>query len=97
MDDSTFTADFNPNSPEYISQRGEEIYLNELKDKLEANHMGEYAVIDIDTKKVFTNQNLLTALQEAEAEFPNKLFYIVRVGSLQKLHKTMRYDWLSRK
>jgi hypothetical protein len=96
MDDSVSNM-FTANTPEDITERGEAIYLNELRSKLEPQHIGEYAVIDVDTKKYFLDTNLLIALKAAEDEFPKKLFYIVRVGSLQKLQKRLHHDWLRRK
>ena len=89
--------DQNNNSPDYVTQRGEEIYLNELRSELEANHFGEYAVIEVNTKKHFIDQDLTVALKDAEVAFPNTLFYIVKIGTLQNLQKMVRHDWLHRK
>lgn len=71
-------------SPGEITQRGEEIYINELKEKLEAGNNGEYVVIEVGSKEYFVNRDLVVALKEARERFPDKLFFIVQIGALQK-------------
>ena len=79
-------------TPEEIIQRGEQLYLQE-KDKLEKDHNGEFAVVDVETGDFIINQDKTAAIQEAEKKHPNKLFFIVQIGNfkskpqVEELHK----------
>jgi hypothetical protein len=84
-------------TPEEITKKGEEIYFNELKDKLEKNHIGEYLVLEVESKKEFVNPSLIIALKRAKQNFPQKLFYIVQIGSIHKPitnYNKANYAWL---
>lgn len=84
-------------SPEEISQLGEKFYFDQLKDKLEKGHSGEYVVIDVSTNNSYViNLDKLAAIEEARKKFGNKLFYIVQVGSIQKPainFRDVKYAW----
>lgn len=83
-------------SLEDISKLGEKHYNENWKADLEANHLGEYAVIDVQEKKYVTDGDRLAAIEKAQAEFGQKLFYIIQIGGAQigginfKSHK---YAW----
>lgn len=84
-------------SPSDVTQEGNEIYLNELKDKLERKHLGEYVVIEVESKKHFINPDLTKALEEATQAFPNKIFHIIKIGDLQRVSQmksSNKYGWL---
>lgn len=84
-------------SPDEITKLGEEIYINDLKDKLEKTRLGHYAVIEVKTKKHFVNQDLVAALETARKKFPKELFFIVQIGKLRETlfkDQSLRYDWL---
>ena len=86
-----------PLSPDAITKKGEEIYMNELKDQLEKTNLGDYVVIEVKTKKHFINKDLVTALEFARKKYPNELFFIVQVGKLQKAlmkKRNEQYGWL---
>ena len=83
-------------SVEEIIKAGEKFYFDELKEKLEKENMGQYAVIDVEQKKYHVDPDRLVAIQKAEKDFGEKLFYIVQVGSLK--HPSMnvmikKYAW----
>jgi hypothetical protein len=85
-------------SLEYISKTGREFYLSELRDKLEKDAFNKYVVIEPTSKDYFIDEDLLVALQQAEEKFPDKLFYIVKVGSLLPpatnfVHQKTSYAW----
>lgn len=91
------TASSQPLSPDEITKRGEEIYINELKDELEKNKLGNYVVIEVKTKKHFVNKDLVAALETAKKEFPQDLFFIVQIGKLRTTllkNQYQQYDWL---
>ncbi len=71
-------------SLDYISNTGIEYYLQELKDKLEKTAKGKYLVLEVESKKYFIDDDLLNAIECAEQKFPDKLFFIVQIGTLQE-------------
>ncbi len=79
-----------------ISRLGNEFYLTELKDKLEKTKMGQYVVIEVESKKYFVDPDLKVALEKANKKFPTKLFNIIRVGELRSLplQKKEKNAWL---
>jgi len=86
----------NPMSLEDLSRLGEKYYTEELKDTLEKEHMGEFAVIDVEQKKFKVNSDRLAAIEEAKREFGDKLFFIVQIGSTQSPNRNFsaqKYAW----
>ena len=67
-----------------ILKKGEALFLSTFKKELESEHMGDYAVIDVDSKKYIIDSNKIQAIKKAQGEFGNKLFYIVQVGYLDE-------------
>lgn len=67
----------------YITQLGSEYYLSDLREQLEKEHMGDYVVIEPVSKRYFVDEDLLLAIQEAEQEFPDSFFTIIKIGSLK--------------
>ena len=61
---------------EEITKLGEEIYLKELKGNLEKEHMGEYVVIDVDTKHYFVDSDSLVALEKAKRNIQTKSSFL---------------------
>jgi hypothetical protein len=65
-----------------VTQLGMAYYLEELREELEAKHLNQYAVIEPHSKTYFVNEDLLVAIEQAEQQFPQKLFFIVQIGTL---------------
>lgn len=82
-------------SPEEVAKLGETFYFQELKDKLEKEHMGEYVVIDVEKKDYVVNRDKLAALEEAKNKFGEKLFSLIQIGNIQKTinYRNSRYVW----
>ena len=59
--------------------------------------MGEYVVIDVDTKHYFVDSDSLVALEKAKKKYPDKIFFSVIVGSLNSttinFRKNQSYAW----
>lgn len=62
---------------------GERIYLDELKEKLEKDFMGQYVVIDVENRAHFVDPDRLAAIRMAQEKYGEKLFYIVQIGMLR--------------
>ncbi|MBI3575393.1 MAG: hypothetical protein HY083_07060 [Gammaproteobacteria bacterium] len=74
---STNTSSFNLDE---FSKKSEAFY-NGIKTELEAQYKGKFAAIDFESKKFWIGDTVSDALQNAKAEFPTKLFYLIQVGS----------------
>ncbi len=66
-----------------ITKQGRKYYIEDLKDNLEKDAFGKYAVIDVEQKKYEVDSDRLTAVEKARKVFGEKLFYIVQIGALQ--------------
>jgi hypothetical protein len=83
-------------SLEDILREGEHLYLHTFKKELEDTFDGQYAVIDVESKKYVVKPNQLDAIDEAKREFGDKLFYIVQVGNLKRPtvnYRTNQHAW----
>ncbi|MBI5399312.1 hypothetical protein HZB07_01655 [Candidatus Saganbacteria bacterium] len=72
-----------PLSLEEITKIGEKFYTEELKEGLERSNLGQYVVIDVETKKYDLDADRLVAVERARKSFGDKLFYIIQIGSVQ--------------
>ena len=84
-------------SPEELTKAGEQIYFSN-EDKLKKEHFGEFAVIEVDSQDIIVNPDKLTAIQQARAKHPGKLFYIVQIGNLKpqtssEVNEVRKYGW----
>lgn len=81
-----------------LTQKGQQIYLSELREKLEKTHMEEWVVIEVESKKYFLDTDQLKAVEKAQKEFPHKLFFIAKVGNLRETmvnkNLTENYAWI---
>lgn len=58
-----------------------ETFYNKIRAKLEAEYRGKYAALDFESEKFWIGDTASGALSKAKGEFPEKLFYLVQVGS----------------
>lgn len=70
--------------PEYtaeeIAGRGCEIYERDIRSEVEADHTGEFLVIDVTTGDYELSADEAEAFDLAEERNPEGLFYLMRVG-----------------
>lgn len=70
-------------SLDMILKKGEELYLERFRDKLERGFLGSYAVIDVDKEEFVISENKLKAFELAKETFgEGKLFFCVHIGEL---------------
>jgi hypothetical protein len=65
---------------EEIVQRGQALYEEKIRPKVEAGHRGEYLILNVDTGDYVMDPDDLTASKRARVMFPNAPLYTVRVG-----------------
>lgn len=68
-------------NPQEIAQRGEKIYRERLKKKLEKGFLGKYVAIEVESEKYFVGSSLEEALEKARKKFPDKIFHSIKIGS----------------
>ena len=64
-----------------LSEKGQRLYDERLRERLEPEHKGEFVAIEPDTERYFLGSTGIAALRAARRELPHKLFYLLRVGS----------------
>jgi hypothetical protein len=64
-----------------ISARGSEIYDRLYRTEFEKNFVGQYAAVDIKSEKAVVEEFPETVLERARSQFPDGIFYLIRIGS----------------
>ncbi len=65
---------------EEIARLGEEIYQRDIRAKVEAEHEGEFLVVDVTTGEYTMADDDAEAFDLAEEKNPNAVLYLIRVG-----------------
>ena len=65
---------------EVIAARGEEIYQQQIRDKVDPKHKGKFLVLDVETGDYEIDAEDLVATDRLLAKHPNAIIYGVRVG-----------------
>jgi hypothetical protein len=67
-------------SNEEIVRRGQALYEQEIRPKVEAEHKGEYLVVNVETGDYVIDQDDLAASKRAKTQYPNAPLFTVRIG-----------------
>ncbi len=62
-----------------LVDKGEEIY-RKIRDKLEPEHKGEFVAIEVGSGEYFLGKSPQIADGKASEKYPDKIFYLVRIG-----------------
>jgi hypothetical protein len=65
---------------EEIAARGEAIYRQQIRDKVEPQHVGKFLILDVETGDYEIDDDDMAASQRAHARHPDGAFYGMRVG-----------------
>ena len=65
--------------PLEIAQRGTRVYQN-ISNKIEKDHLGDFVAIEVESGKYFLGQTQIEAIEKAKKTFPEKIFYLMKVG-----------------
>jgi hypothetical protein len=66
--------------PDEIVRRGEAIYQDRIRPQVEADHSGEFLVINVVTGEFEMDPDDLTASRRAKARLKNAPLFTLRVG-----------------
>jgi uncharacterized membrane-anchored protein len=67
-------------SREARAKKGAALYEKHLKKRLERLYRNKIALIDYDTLNYFIGDDVIEAAEKAKATYPDKTFFMVRVG-----------------
>ncbi len=74
-----------------IAAKGNSIYKLVKKD-YEADHIGKFLAIDIESKEVFLGDSNSESVENAKKKYPDHIFYVVKIGysATEKLESMAR-------
>ncbi len=62
-----------------IVDAGEKVY-EKIKSQYEPQHNGKFLAIEPESKKVYFGEESADAVAKAKKDFPDKVFYLVKIG-----------------
>lgn len=66
---------------EDFGKKSEDFYNTSVKSNLEPSYNGKYVALDYESGKYWIGETVSEAIEKAKKEYPQKLFYVVQVGS----------------
>ena len=78
---------------EELAKNGEEIYQKKLKSQLEPEKNGKYVAIEIMSSQYFIGETKEEALDSAQKSFPDTIFFVRRIGELEKVSSKYSFDF----
>jgi hypothetical protein len=63
-----------------IVERGQALYDQQIRGRVETTHQGKFLVLDIESGEYEVDDNELAALERAKAKNPDAALYMLRVG-----------------
>ncbi len=67
-------------SSDEIAQRGQTLYEQQIRTKIDESEKGKFLVLDIETGQYEIDVDELAALKRAKVKNPDAALYILRVG-----------------
>jgi hypothetical protein len=65
---------------EEVAARGQAIYEQQIRDKLEPEHVGKFLVIDVETGEYELDADDVAAMKRAAQKHPADVLYGMRIG-----------------
>ena len=78
-------------SPEEVARLGEAIYAERIKPQIEAGHIGEFVVLDVESGDFEVDPEEVAAAKRIIARRPNGVLYWLRVGSRSAYRLGVRF------
>ena len=79
-------------SIQHIADEGTKIY-RQIKSQYEDTEKGKFLAIEIDSKDVFLGDTGGEAMELAEAKYPDKVFFVIRIGfdTIERIARSFIY------
>ena len=74
------------NATEEVARRAEQLYVEKLRNRLEATNMNDFVAIESDSGDYFLGSTLSKAIQASRAKHPDRLAFAMRVGHDAAVH-----------
>ncbi|MDI6792965.1 MAG: hypothetical protein QME81_08885 [bacterium] len=68
-----------------MAEKGRAVYRR-IKDELEKEHKGELVAIDVDSGDYFLGETPIEATTKGREKYPDKSFYVMRIGHRAVYH-----------
>jgi len=65
---------------EEVAARGREIYEQQIRAKVEPEHVGKFLVVDVETGDYELDEDDVAAMKRAAAKHPADVLYGLRIG-----------------
>ena len=62
-----------------LAVKGRRVY-EQIKGQFEPKENGKFLAIEVESKKVYFGNESVDAVMLAKKDFPNKVFYLVKIG-----------------
>ena len=69
-----------------VIDRAKQIYVAQLQDELEAEHMDRFVAIEPDSGEYFLGDTFDEAVKLARTRFPSRLSHTIRIGHRAAFH-----------
>ena len=67
-------------SPQEIADRGQAIYIEKIRDKVEPAHIGKALILDVTSGDYEIDADEDAACDRMEARHPEGVFYLMKIG-----------------
>ncbi len=68
-------------TPTVIAEKGEQIYRDKYKARLESSDNGKFVAIDVSSEEAFIDATPEGALQKGKSIRPSGAFHLIKIGS----------------
>lgn len=87
------------NNPKAIADAGERIYSEKFRAAYEANHLGQFAAINVIKEVASIGETPEAAFEAARRDDPHGVFHLVRIGFAGAFQMSYQFrhgatDWL---
>ncbi len=69
-----------------IAKQAKSVYEADFREKLEAEHFGEFVAIEPESRESFIAETFIDAAMAAKEAFPNKKSFVIRIGHEAAIH-----------
>ncbi|NLF16752.1 MAG: hypothetical protein GX595_05785 [Lentisphaerae bacterium] len=69
-----------------IARQATEVYESEYRERLEAEHFGEFVAIEPESRQSFVAPTFVEAALAAKAAFPARKSFVIRIGYDAAVH-----------
>jgi hypothetical protein len=87
-------------TPKQVVEAGEKIYAERYKAQYEADQLGKYVAIDVETAKAYVGETAAEALDTARKDAPLGTFHLMKIGSAGAFRESYslnaNLDWIFR-